>query len=159
MSNYDADILIENINRLLSDKGMTQAQLGEILGMSQPNISKALNKNDKKSFTLDQVIGIAKYFHTTVDALIGGSQTSEIRITQRSAAAFLAELIAQHDAKFTTITKTEETYTPCWDQRDPYADSGPHPLQTGFQEGSRHRAADRIKQDGITEINGKNKRN
>ena len=32
-----------------------------------------------------------------------------------------AELIAQHDAKFTAVTKTEETYTPCWDQRDPYA--------------------------------------
>ena len=121
MSNYDTDILIENINRLVTENGMTQAQLGEILGMSQPNISKALNKNDKKSFTLDQVIGIAKHFHTTVDALIGGSQTSEIRITQRSTAAFLAELIAQHDAKFTTVTKTEETYTPCWDQRDPYA--------------------------------------
>lgn len=121
MSNYDTDILIENINRLLADKGMTQAQLGEILGMSQPNISKALNKNDKKSFTLDQVIGIAKHFHTTVDALIGGSQTSDIRITQRSTAAFLAELISHHDAKFESITKTEETYTPCWDQHAPYA--------------------------------------
>ena len=63
MSNYDTDILIENINRLVTENGMTQAQLGEILGMSQPNISKALNKNDKKSFTLDQVIGIAKHFH------------------------------------------------------------------------------------------------
>ena len=86
--------------------------------MSQPNISKALNKNDKKSFTLDQVIGIAKHFHTTVDALIGGSQTSAIRITQRSVAAFLAELIAQHDAEFTTITKEEEIYTPEWDYHD-----------------------------------------
>lgn len=46
--NYDKYILIENINHLLADKGMTQAQLGEILGMSQPNIRKALNKNDKK---------------------------------------------------------------------------------------------------------------
>ena len=121
MPNYDTNILNENINRLLADRGMTQAQLGEILGMSQPNISKALNKNDKKSFTLDQVIGIAKHFHTTVDALIGESQTFEIRITQCSTAAFLAELIAQHDAKFTTVTKTEGTYTPCWNQRDPYA--------------------------------------
>lgn len=120
MQNYDQDILIENINRLLTNKSMTQSKLGEILGMSQPNISKALNKNDKKSFTLDQIIGIAKYFHTTVDALIGGSPTSKIRITQRSTAAFLAELIAQHDAKFVTIKKTEETYTPYWDPEEPY---------------------------------------
>lgn len=120
MPNYDQDILIENINYLLADKSMTQAQLGEILGMSQPNISKALNKNDKKSFTLDQVIGIAKHFHTTVDALVGGSQTSGMRITPRSTAAFLAELIAQHDAKFVTVKKTEETYTPDWDYHDNY---------------------------------------
>lgn len=61
----------------------------------------------RKSFTLDQVIGITKHFHTTVDALIGGSQTSEIRITQRSTATFLAELIAQHDAKFITVKKNQ----------------------------------------------------
>lgn len=122
MPNYDKDILIENISRLLADNGMTQTQLGEILGMSQPNISKALNKNDKKSFTLDQVIGIAKHFHTTVDALIGGSQTSEIRITQRSTAAFLAELLVQHDAKFVTVKKTEETYMPYWNSIGAYPD-------------------------------------
>lgn len=120
MSNYNPDILIENITRLLSDNNMTQAQLGEILGMSQPNISKALNKNDKKSFTLDQVIGISNYFHITIDALIGGSQTSEIRITPRSTAAFLAELIAQHDAKFVTIKKAEDIYTPSWDYQNNY---------------------------------------
>lgn len=118
MSNYDTDILIENINRLLEDNHMIQAQLGSILGMSQPNISKALNKNDKKSFTLDQVVGIARHFHTTVDALIGRGQSSEIKITQRSTAAFLAELISQHDAKFTGIKRKEEIYTPIGDYQD-----------------------------------------
>lgn len=122
MSNYNPNILIENINHLLSDNNMTQAQLGEILDMSQPNISKALNKNDKKSFTLDQVIGIANHFHTTVDALIGNSQASEIRITPRSTAAFLAELITHHDAKFINIKKTEDTYTPYWDLQNQYPD-------------------------------------
>ena len=118
MSNFNMDILIENINRLIADNGMTQAQLGEILHMSQPNISKALNKNDKKCFTLDQVIGIAQHFHTTVDALIGGSQTSDIRITPRSVAAFLAELIEKHDAEFTTFTKKETIFSPDWDYHE-----------------------------------------
>lgn len=118
MSNYDSDILIENISKLLAEKNMTQAQLGEILGMSQPNISKALNKNDKKSFTLDQVVGIARHFHTSVDALIGREQSSDIRITQRSTAAFLAELISQHEARFVSIKKTEEIYTPGWNYQD-----------------------------------------
>lgn len=119
MLNHNPDILIENIKHLLSENKMTQEQLGKLLGMSQPNVSKALNKADKKSFTLDQVIGIAKHFKITVDALIGGSQASEIHLSQRSTAEFLAELIAQHDAKFTTVSKTEEAYTPCWDHRNP----------------------------------------
>lgn len=118
MSNYDTDILIKNINKLLSENNMTQAQLGEVIGMSQPNISKALNKNDSKSFTLDQVVGIANHFHTSVDSLIGTGNSSTIKITPRFTAAFLSELIAQHDAKFVTIKKTEDTYIPGWDYND-----------------------------------------
>ena len=71
MSNYDSDIMIKNIKSHMSKKGITQEKQAEILGMSQSNGSKALNTKDKKSFTLDQVIGIAKFFHVSVDSLIG----------------------------------------------------------------------------------------
>ena len=52
MSNFDRDILISNINTLMSNNGVTQKKLGEILGMSQPNVNHALNPNEKKCFTL-----------------------------------------------------------------------------------------------------------
>ena len=120
MSNYDRDILIENVNTLLKENRMTQKGLADILDMSQPNISKALNKNEKKNFSLDQIVGIADYFHTTVDALLNRSSSSDIRITPRSTAAFLAKLISQHDAKFVSINKPEETFTPVWDSELPF---------------------------------------
>ena len=114
MSNFERDILIRNVKRLLEENNMTQAQLGEKIGMSQPNICKALSSNDKKCFTLDQVIGLAHHFNITIEALVGESQRSEFRITQRSVAIFLSELIAHHYAKFVNVKKTEEVYTPFW---------------------------------------------
>jgi len=55
MSFCNADILIRNITQLMKDNGITQEKLADILGMSQPNVSKALSLRDKKCFTLDQV--------------------------------------------------------------------------------------------------------
>ena len=52
MSEFKYDILKQNVRALIKNNGMTQEQLGEILGMSQPNICKALSDNDKKCFTL-----------------------------------------------------------------------------------------------------------
>ena len=99
MSNYDSDILISNIKSHMSDKGITQEKLADVLGMSQSNVSKALSTNDKKSFTLDQVIGIAKFFHVSVNSLIGEKEYSDLSITPRSIAAFLVKLLEEDNVK------------------------------------------------------------
>ena len=66
MSFYNTDILIRNITQLMKDNGITQEKLADILGMSQPNVSKALSLRDKKCFTLDQVVGIAEHFGVSI---------------------------------------------------------------------------------------------
>lgn len=110
MSNYDADILIQNIRSLMKDKNITQEKLADILGMSQSNVSKALSKSDKKSFTLDQVVGIAKYFNISIDVLVGNRNSATISTGPRATAAFLAKLIANQDAKYYPIEITENVY-------------------------------------------------
>lgn len=111
MSNFDKDILIENILKLMKDKHITQQQLAEKLGMSQPNISKALSKNDKKCFTLDQVIGISKFFKVSVDQLIGNQQrASAIATSPRTTATFISELLAHEDAKLIPYEVEEEVF-------------------------------------------------
>lgn len=50
MPNYDSDILIKNIKSHMTEKSITQEKLAKVLGMSQSNISKALNAKDKKKF-------------------------------------------------------------------------------------------------------------
>ena len=110
MSNYDSDILISNIKSHMSAKGITQEKLADILGMSQSNVSKALNTKDKKSFTLDQVIGIAKFFHISVDSLIGEKDNTDISLTPRSIAAFLVKLLEEDHVEVFDYQKVENVY-------------------------------------------------
>lgn len=83
MSVCNKDILISNIKNLMKNNNMTQQELAEVLDMSQPNISKALSVSDTKSFTLDQVVGIAKHFNVTVDWLLG-NETKSIQNLSKS---------------------------------------------------------------------------
>ena len=73
MSKFNRDILNQNIEIQLKKKNINKSKLAEILGMSQPNVSKALNPNKKKCFTLEQVINIADYFNVTIDSLVGST--------------------------------------------------------------------------------------
>lgn len=107
MSNYDTDILIQNIKSLMKDKGVTQEKLAEILGMSQSNVSKALSEHDKKSFTLDQVVGIAKHFGVSIDMLVGNHRVAAIATSPRAIGTFLSEIIANHDAVCFSFEKEE----------------------------------------------------
>lgn len=110
MANYDTDILIQNIRSLMDDKGMNQEQLAQILGMSQPNVSKALNLSDKKSFTLDQVVGIANYFNVSVDVLIGKRKNTTIATGPRAIASFLSEILASHKAEIVPYEHDEVVF-------------------------------------------------
>lgn len=110
MPNYDSDILIKNIKSHMTEKSITQEKLAKVLGMSQSNISKALNAKDKKSFTLDQVIGIAKFFQISVDSLIGEKDRPTISITPRSIATFLVQMIESNNAKFFDYEISEEIH-------------------------------------------------
>jgi len=97
MTNYDNDILKRNIKRLMENNNINQQQLGDALGMSQSNVSKALSENDKKRFTLDQVVGIAKYFKVSIDSLIGKTDTQSYDLSLRTIAIYLVELISDED--------------------------------------------------------------
>lgn len=126
MANYDTDILIQNIRALMRDKGDTQEKLADVLGMSQSNVSKALSENDKKSFTLDQVVGIAKHFGVSVDRLVGNQRSATVTNSPRAIAAFLADIIASHDAKYTMVEVEEDVFEVDY---DPYS-SAEHERRT-----------------------------
>lgn len=106
----DTSILISNITKLMNESHTTQLQLAEYIGISQPNVSKALSTTDKKCFTLDQVVGIAKHFNVTVDWLLGIDTSSEAPKTPRSIAKFIIKLIEENELAVTDCQIEEETY-------------------------------------------------
>ena len=107
---YDSNILIKNIRTLMEDNKVTQQVLANELQMSQSNVSKALSTEDKKSFTLDQVAGIAKYFKTSVDKLLGITSSSNPEMTQRKIASFIVDLIESNNAEFISYKRPEHIH-------------------------------------------------
>ena len=112
MSFCNTDILIRNILSLMKENNLTQEQLASILGMSQPNVSKALSLKDKKCFTLDQVVGIADHFGVSIDFLVGNRSAKSRETGPRAVAEFLSKVIESHDAKYTEVNIEEYVYEP-----------------------------------------------
>lgn len=66
---YDNQIVTKNIARLMKDKGVTQTELAEGIGVSQSRISDCLR--GERDFTLSQFVAIAVFFRTSTDKLLG----------------------------------------------------------------------------------------
>lgn len=129
MLNYDSDILIQNIHKLMEDNNITQQQLANILGMSQSNVSKALSESDKKSFTLDQVVGIAKHFRVSIDMLVGNFRAQNHDIGPRAVSEYLVRLIEHEDIKIFKHPIEEEIYSIEYDSRS-YEPNCTHEIKT-----------------------------
>ena len=71
MQELNFELLQENIRKIITKKSLTQSTLAEIAGMTQSNVSKALNAKETKEFTLEQVYRIAQYFGVSIDDLVG----------------------------------------------------------------------------------------
>lgn len=132
MSNFDSAILIRNIQKLMADNGITQSALADILDMSQPNVSKALSLTDKKSFTLDQVVGIAKHFNVSVDMLLGNHQADKYDISPRAIAEYFVQLIENGDIKFFKYSVEEEIYEPYFNHETREADYKEYTKAIGY---------------------------
>ena len=118
MSEFNQDIAKRNINELLRNKGMTQQQFAEVIGMSQSNVSKALNKEEKKFFTVEQIYSIANHFGVSIDWILGYKTSDQPARAPRAIGAFLAELLSSKEAKVIPIKIRETVYEIDFDPRN-----------------------------------------
>lgn len=117
MNNFDINILKKNINTLMEKRGTKQKELAKYLEMSQPNVSKALNEDDKKCFTVEQIFRISNYFKVSIDYLVG-NRTVFVAETNREIAEMLVKLIETGAVSFSEI-EMEERVLPSDNER-PY---------------------------------------
>lgn len=71
MTNYNINILKQNILKLMNEKGITQSALAKGIGMQQSRISKILNPDNSDCFTVQQLADIARFLHVSTDTLLG----------------------------------------------------------------------------------------
>ena len=107
MSELNFELLQENIRALLKKHDLTQSELATIAGMSQGNFSKALNPEEKKQFTLEQLYRIAQHFGVSIDALVGNTSANEITTGPRAVLRFLVQLLCEAKVRVVNISEEE----------------------------------------------------
>lgn len=110
MHNFNRETLIENINIQIKNSDMTQQEFGDKIGMSQSNVSKALNFDEKKFFTIEQLVDIAVLFNISLDELLGIKEKTQKHLSPRFVAEVLTQLIENEDIKLKSIEIEEEVY-------------------------------------------------
>ena len=105
MAELNFNILNKNIKSLMKNNNLSQEAFAEKIEMSQSNISKALNPNENKNFTLDQIYRIADKFNVSIDSLCG--RNAEIN-DYKEIALFLTKLISSHICSVKEISVKEE---------------------------------------------------
>ena len=110
MPKYDRNILSKNIRSLMDKKRISQTKLAEETGITQPSLSKALSDNASNSFTLDQVISIAEYFHVSIDSLLGMPDVTKGNLTCKEICKFIIGLIENSDIKVFDYSVNEYVY-------------------------------------------------
>jgi len=123
MSELNFELLQENIRALLKKHDLTQSELAAIAEMSQSNLSKALNPEEKKQFTLDQLYRISQHFGVSIDELVGNKATEKHSFSPRAVLAFLVELLRTDKARVTPWVNTnEEVFIVSYDSYEPSCD-------------------------------------
>ncbi len=129
MSELNYNTLEENIRMLMRNKDITQQKLAEIAGMTQANVSKALNPNEKKHFTLDQIYRIAQAFDVSIDKLVGNTPAESSETSPREAFQFIIKYLCAANLRTAKLTVQETAYEfECID----YGEYRPHDIQNEY---------------------------
>jgi len=109
MSELNFELLQENIRALLKKHDLTQNALAEIAGMTQANVSKALNRNESKQFTIDQVFRIAQHFGVSIDELVGNKSAETSKTSPRAMLVFLPTAMSSSQVTKPRLITTHST--------------------------------------------------
>ena len=113
MSELNFNLLKKNIKALMDKHDLTQSQFADIIGMTQPNLSKALSPNSSKEFTLDQLYRISQYFKVSMDELTGNTAAKDDSMSPATMLRLITNLLCNNKIRITRVENVTETvYTP-----------------------------------------------
>lgn len=113
MLELNFDLLKKNIKALMDKHDLTQSQFSDIIGMTQPNLSKALSPNSSKEFTLDQLYRISQYFKVSMDELTGNTAAKDDSMSPATMLRLITNLLCNNRIRIKRVENVTETvYTP-----------------------------------------------
>lgn len=107
MSKLNYDAAKKNIDTLRKNRGLSQAKFAEAIGMSQPNLNKALNIKEKRFFSAEQLYSIADLFSVSVDSLLVRESPKPSSNNLRPIAEFIINLLEQGIIDLETVETSE----------------------------------------------------
>ena len=124
MSELNFELLLQNIRELIKRNSITQQELANIAGMTQANVSKALNPGEKKQFTINQIFRIAQHFGISIDELTGNKAANAAVTSPQSVLSFITTLMCERKMKASSVTIEEWVYEPYYNKHG-YPDCKP----------------------------------
>ena len=110
MSELNFDLLEKNIRILIQNQHITQQKLAEITGMTQANVSKALNPHENKHFTLEHIYRISQYFGISIDKLVGNTAPEQAEVNPRTAFEFIIKFMCAKKIRTAEMVFKETKY-------------------------------------------------
>ena len=110
MSELNFDLLEKNIRILIQNQHITQQKLAEITGMTQANVSKALNPHENKHFTLEHIYRISQYFGISIDKLVGNTAPEQAEVNPRTAFEFIIKFMCAKKIRTAEMVVKETIY-------------------------------------------------
>lgn len=101
---FGSVVMIKNLKQLRIEKGISQQQLAEVIGVSQQSINKYENHGVEPD--IETLIKISDYFNTSVDYLIGHTQIS--RVIEETSAFDLNQKEAQVIQRFRSVNHKQK---------------------------------------------------
>ena len=124
MSELNFELLQQNIRELIKRNDITQQELANLAGMTQANVSKALNPCEKKQFTINQIFRIAQHFGVSIDELTGNKSAMAAATSPDSVLSFITTLMCERKIKSSSVTIEEWIYEPYYNEHG-YPDCKP----------------------------------
>lgn len=118
------DAIKTRVKKLVKERGTTQEELGNAIGLNQSQISKNLDIHSDNYFKLEDLISISRYYNVPLISLLEDElETPETnKLSSKEICKFIANLLVNKKIKFIECKVENEEKTKPYYREDKYGD-------------------------------------
>lgn len=105
-------ILIENIEKMITERNIKATKLARETDIAQPKMSRCLNRMGDTNFSIEDICRIADYFEVSVDFLMGRNKTKSDPVSNKEICRQMMRLIESGAVTVIEKDAEEDAYLP-----------------------------------------------